>query len=68
MLPVTSKLLQSTLNSNATPWFLPQLYNTPIPDTLPESKNKESVTNEKDALQNENDNTVVQSIAREANL
>ena len=68
MVPVMSKLLQSTLNSNATPWFPPQPHNIPIPDTSLESKNEESINNEKDALQNENNNTVVQSIARETNL
>ena len=68
MVLVTSKLLQSTLNGNTILWFPLQPYNTLIPNILPESKNKESINNKKDALQNENDNTMVQSIVREVNL
>ena len=47
---VTLKLLQSALNGNAILWFLPWPYNTPIPDTSPDSKNEESINNEKDTL------------------
>ena len=59
MVLVTLKLLQSILNGDTTLWFSVQPYNTPILDISSESKNEESINNKKDALQNENNNTLV---------